>query len=279
MTTRRELLWRAAALPALAQQRFTGALGLQMYSLRRQAAKDLPGTLALVRKLGFEELEVGGFYGKTAAEFQRLLAGHGLKAVSLGAEWNALSKSIQNVSDDASALGAGYVMCSAIPGARRLTFDAAVRAADQFNRWGEPLARAGLRFCYHPHGPEFVAGPDGTLFDTLAQRMDPKAANFEMDVFWFVFGNQDPARALELHPGRFPLMHVKDIRPGEPRTFDPGTVEEEASVPAGKGEVDWRRVLKAARAHGVRHYFIEEEHPNAVPQIKETLEYLKNLRL
>ncbi|MBI5085153.1 MAG: sugar phosphate isomerase/epimerase, partial [Acidobacteria bacterium] len=145
MTTRRGFLLGAAAAPAMAQGRFAGKLGLQMYSLRRETAKDLPGTLALVRKLGFEELEVGGFHGQTATEFRGTLAGHELKAVSLGAEWGTLSKSVQKVIDDASALGAGYVMCSSIPGPRRLTFDAAVRAAEQFNRWGEPLARAGLR--------------------------------------------------------------------------------------------------------------------------------------
>jgi sugar phosphate isomerase/epimerase len=99
-----------------------------------------------------------------------------------------------------------------------------------------------------------------------------------MDVFWFVFGDQDPTTALERYSGRFPLMHVKDIRPGEPRTFNPGTVAEEASVPLGTGEVDWPAVLRAARRHGVRRYYIEEEHPDAVRQIEQSLRYLKNLR-
>ncbi len=278
MTSRRAFLALAgAALPIAARQRFSRPLGLQIYSLRREAEKDLPGTLALIRKLGFTELEVGGFYGRTLADFQRMLAGEGLKVTSMGSDWGRLLKSTNEAADQARALGAEYVTCSQIPRKKRLTFEDATRAADNFNRWGEALAGAGLRFCYHTHGPEFVDGPDGTLFDTLAKRTDPKFANFEMDVFWIVFGNQDPAKLMERYSGRFPLMHVKDIRKGEPRTFNPGTVEEEASVPLGTGEVDWPPVLKAAAKTGVRRYYIEEEHPDAVRQIRQSLAYLEKL--
>jgi sugar phosphate isomerase/epimerase len=269
----------SAGLPLAAQQKFSQPLGLQIYSLRRQAQKDLPGTLKLIRELGFRELEVGGFYGRSAAEFKQILSDHGLKATSMGSDWKQLSKTTSEAADNARTLGAEYVTCSQIPRKKQLTLDDATRAADLFNQWGESLAGAGLRFCYHIHGYEFVSGPEGTLFDTLAKRMDPKAANFEMDVFWAVFGNEDPAKLLHRYTGRFPLMHVKDIRKGEPRTFNPGTVAEEASVPLGKGEVDWASVLRAAQKTGVRKYYIEEEHPNAVAQIRESLRYLENLRL
>jgi sugar phosphate isomerase/epimerase len=170
------------------------------------------------------------------------------------------------------------VTCSQIPRKKQLTLDDATRAAENLNRWGEALAASGLRLCYHTHGYEFVSGPDGTLFDTLARRMDPKLANFEMDVFWVVFGNEDPVKLLERYSGRFPLMHVKDIRKGEARTFNPGTVTEEASVPLGTGEVNWPPVLEAARRHGVRHYYLEEEHPNAAAQIQQSLRYLERIR-
>ena len=279
ITSRRAFLALAGAgLPLAGEQKFPGPPGLQIYSLRRQAAKDLPGTLALIRELGFRELEVGGFYGRSAAEFQRMLAANGLKATTVGAEWDRLTKSTGEAAEEARTLGARYVTCTSIPRKKRLTFDDVALAADNFNRWGEALSTAGLHFCYHPHGPEFVDGPDGTLFDTLAKRTNPKFANFEMDVFWFVFGNQDPARMLERYSGRFPLMHVKDIRHGEPRTFNPGTVAEEASVPLGTGEVDWPPVLRAAAKTGVRHYYIEEEHPDAVRQIRQSLRYLENVR-
>jgi sugar phosphate isomerase/epimerase len=279
MMPRRVFLSLASGgLCAAAKQSFTRPLGLQLYSLRREAAKDLSGTLALIRELGFTELEVGEFYGHTASEFQRMLNGHGLKATSMGAGWQQLSTSVKESAEAAGTLGVEYVTCSQIPRKKQLTVEDATRAAENLNRWGEVLAAAKLRLCYHIHGYEFVDGPDGTLFDTLAQHMDPKLANFEMDVFWVVFGNEDPVTLLERYSGRFPLMHVKDIRKGEARTFNPGTVAEEASVPLGTGEVAWSRVLEAARKQGVQHYYLEEEHPNAVAQIRQSLQYLQHIR-
>jgi sugar phosphate isomerase/epimerase len=279
MSSRRRFLALAAGtLSSAAGQRFSRPLGLQLYSLRREAAKDLPQTFALIRELGFTELEVGGFFHRTASEFQRLLSSYGLKATSMGAAWGQLAKSIDQVVDDARTLEVEYVTCSQIPRKKQLTLDDTTRAAEDLNQWGELLARSQLRLCYHIHGYEFVPGPDGTLFDALAKRMNPQFANFEMDVFWVVFGNEHPAELLQRYTGRFPLMHVKDIRKGEARTFNPGTVAEEASVPLGTGEVTWLPVLDAARKHGVRHYYLEEEHPNTVTQIRQSLRYLDRIR-
>ena len=83
---------------------------------------------------------------------------------------------------------------------------------------------------------------------------------------------------LRRYKGRFLLMHVKDIRKGVARTFDPGTVAEEDSVPLGTGEVDWVSTLAAAKESGMEKYYIEEEHPQAVEQIKRSLQYLEKLK-
>ena len=281
MITRRALLVGTAAT-SLASGGDASHPGLELYSLRYLAQKDLASALDTARRLGFRELEAGDFYGRSAAEFQGLVSARGLRVVSMVADWKALAKSTAEVARNAGRLRARYVTCTSAPGSapngRTMTLDDARRAADAFNRWGRELGQSGLRLCFHPHGPEFVPGPDGTLFDTMARAMDPKVANFEMDVFWFVFGNQNPAEHLRRYKGRFLLMHLKDIRPGVRRTFDPATVAEEDSVPIGKGEIDWPSTLRAARESGVEEYFIEEEHPRAVEQITESLRYLASAR-
>jgi sugar phosphate isomerase/epimerase len=274
--TRRE--WMSALALAAAPRRFAWPPGLQLYSLRRAAARDLPGTLDLVRQLGIRDLEAGDLHGRSTAEWAKLLGARELRVSCYGASWEALARSTEQTAETARALGASFVMCSAIPG-KTLTADATARAAASFNRWGEQLKQAGLRFCYHPHGPEFASAGSGNWFDQLVRAMDPRYANFEMDIMWFQLGGVDPARALDELPGRFPLLHLKDPRKGEPKTFDPGPVEEEASVPIGTGQVDWPAVLRAAARQGVEHYYIEEEHPNAVPQIRRSLEYLRRLTL
>ena len=280
MISRRRFLAVACALASVnAKRKFSVPMGLEIYSLRGEAEKDLPTTLALIRKFGFEEVEGGDFYGRTAAEFRKLLDSNGLRLTSMMAAYDRLSRDINSVADDAHTLGAEYVVCSTVPHRKKLTAEDCERAIESLNRFGENLAKAGLRCCYHTHGIEFGKSPDGTLFDTLAKGTNPKFVNFEMDIFWIVFAYQDPVKLLHQYPGRFPLMHVKDIRKGTALGGSPGDVLEEASVPLGRGLVDIPAVLLAARETGVRHYYIEDEAVDAARQIPESLRYLESLSL
>ena len=254
-------------------------MGLEIYSLRNEAEKNLPATLALIRKFGFTQVEGGDFYGRSAAEFRKLLDGNGLKLTSMMAAYDRLNRDINSVGDDAHTLGAEYVVCSTVPHRKKLTAEDCERAIESLNRFGENLAKRGLRCCYHTHGIEFGKSPDGTLFDTLAKGTNPHWVNFEMDIFWIVYAYQDPVKLLHQYPGRFPLMHVKDIRKGTALGGSPGDVLEEASVPLGKGLVDIPAALRAARETGVRHYYIEDEAVDAAKQISESLRYLESLRL
>lgn len=285
MISRRTFLGAAcAALPAAGQGERRArssnkpSFGLQVYSLRYQARKDLPGTLALIRELGFEEVEVGRASGRTAAEYRRLLDDAGLQATSMMASYGQLDKQVQSAADDAKQLGAGYVVCSTIPHKRYLNDEECRRAADFLNKRGETLAGSGLRCCYHIHGTEFGKSPDGTVFDTLMKLTDPKFVNYEMDIFWVVYGGQDPVKLLHRYPGRFPLTHVKDIRPGTVLGGLPRDVRENDSVPLGTGLVDVEAALRAARKTGVKHHYIEEEAVDAVPQIRQSLRYLDGIR-
>ncbi|MGD0577290.1 MAG: sugar phosphate isomerase/epimerase [Bryobacteraceae bacterium] len=273
----------AAVLPAAAQPAFRAPVGLALYSLRYLAEKDLPAALALARELGFQEVETGELHGRSPAEFLGLLNAAGVHATSYGAAYDALDKDADAVAAQARTLGAGYVVCSTIPhSAKHLAVRDCQPAADHLNRWGERLAASGLRLCYHTHGTEFDKAPDGTvfgtLFDTLAKLTNPKFVNFEMDIFWVVYGYQDPVRLLRRYPRRFPLMHIKDIRKGTVLGGSPADVLEEESVPLGTGLVDVRAALLAAQTCGVRHYFLEEEAADAVPQIRQSLRYLATLR-
>jgi sugar phosphate isomerase/epimerase len=278
---RRRFVAVAAALPlTAAKESFRAPVGINIYSLRYQAEKDLPATLALIRELGFREVECGNLYRRSPAEFVALLKANGLRAASMGAAYNALAKDVAAVAANARAVGARYVVCSTIPhSAKHLAEKDCQPAADNLNRWGERLAASGLRLCYHTHGTEFDPSPEGTRFDTLAKLTNPKYINFEMDIFWIVYGFQDPAKLLQRYPGRFPLMHVKDIKKGTVLGGSPADVREDESVPLGTGLVDVRAALLAAQKYGVRHYFLEEEAAvDTVPQIRQSLRYLASLR-
>src|SRR5262245_33413714 len=277
LSRRRFLMATGAFLADGAKPAASRKYGLEIYSLRREAANDLPGTLALIRKFGFRELEVGDLYGRSAQDFRQLLDHTGLRVTSMMAAHAQLGGPIQNVVSDARTLGAKYVVCSTIPHRKHLTTEDCEKAIDDFNRWGKVLRDSGLHLCYHTHGIEFGPSPDGTLFDTLVKRTDPNIVSYEMDIFWMVFAHQDPVKWLRRYSGRFPLMHVKDVRKDTPLGGSPDDVLEEASVILGQGLVDIPATLGAAETTGVLHYYIEDEAVNAAEQIPQSLRYLESI--
>src|SRR6185437_627735 len=167
-------------------------IGLQLYSVRNQMAKDVPGTLRKVHDFGITDVESAGFYGESAEQFRQQLDAAGLHASGGHWQWNDFSDHLDQVIKDARTIGAEYVTLPWIPHNGNFTLDEAHKAAAKFNEWGRKCSEAGLHFCYHPHGYEFKPTPQGTAFDVLVRETDPKYANFELDIFWAYHGGADP---------------------------------------------------------------------------------------
>ena len=256
-----------------------GVLGLELYSVRQRMAKDIPGTLRIVRGWGFTEVEGGVFQGKTAAETRALLDRHGLKMQSMLTGYDLLAKGVDGVITDAKTLGVTYVGTAWIPHQGPFTRTHADKASADFATWGKALRAAGLRFFYHVHGYEFQPSPEGTLMDTLLTQSPADAVDFQADVFWVVRGGGDPVALLSKYPGRFKLMHLKDLEKGVATNDSTGSAPDETSVVLGTGQLDFPAILRAAKASGVTHYYIEDEHPGAEAQIPRTLEYLRALKV
>jgi sugar phosphate isomerase/epimerase len=250
---------------------------LEIYSLRRELAKDIPGTLALVRKFGFEELEVPNFYGLTARGFREQLDKAHLRCTAMVAQYDQLSQDLKGVVEDARLLGATYVIFAWIPHQNEFTEGDCRRAAVDMNRWGQSLKQAGLVFCYHPHGYEFVPFRGSTLFDLLAAQTDPATVHFQADVFWIAWPGQDPVKLLRRYPTRFLLMHLKDIAKGTKLGDLSGHAPEEVSVAVGTGILDFPAILREAKRIGIKRYYIEDEAREAVSNIPISLKYLESL--
>jgi sugar phosphate isomerase/epimerase len=258
---------------------FGGVLGIQLYSLRNQMEKDVPGTLKLVRDWGFTDVETAGYYGRTAAAFADELRRANLSAKSMHAGYELLRDNPKQVVADAKALGATYVTTAWIPHKAPFKLDDIERAAKHFTEWGRALKNDGLGFMYHLHGYEFAPGPKGTLLDTLLQGTPADAVHYEMDVFWVVRGGGDPVALLAQHKGRFPALHLKDMAKGTATNDRTGAAPDDSNVPLGTGMIDYAAVLKAARDAGTKLFYIEDEHVNVVQQVPQTLQYLGSLTL
>jgi len=260
------------------EQTFKGALSMELWTYRKQLAQDLPGTLALVRKLGFTDVETASFYGRQPAEFRKELDKAGLSCSSYIAGYDRLNKELDAVAADANTLGARYVLTAGIPHEGNFTLEGCRRAARDFNQWGEKLKAHGLQFGYHPHGFEFVPAAEGTLFDTLVKLTKPEFVEFELDVFWAFHGGVDPVRYLEKYASRFSLIHLKDLRKGTPTGDLSGKAPDETSVALGTGQLDFAAILRAAAKAGVKRCYIEDESPEALQQVPASLRFLKTVR-
>ena len=210
---------------------FKGPLGLQLYSLRHHFQKNVPLALDHVQKLGFVEIEGGGNYNYGNERFRKMLEAHGLKLICSFSEYKALRDDIEGVISKAKQFGAEYVVCAWIPHEKGKFSEQNCREAIAvFNKAGEKLKAAGLRFAYHTHGFEFQPYKDGTLFDLMAAETKPEFVAFEMDVFWVAHGGADPVKLMQKYGNRFELMHVKDLKKGMHADVTPSQIDSKTAI-------------------------------------------------
>lgn len=251
-----------------------GPVGLQLYSLREQLGKDVPGTLDLVKSWGIKYVELAGTYHLTPAEFKEQLKAHGLVPISGHFSYAEFADDPEKVLAQADTLGLKYVGCAWIP--HQGAFDEAVarQAIAVFNHAGELAAKHHMKFFYHTHGYEFQPYDKETLFDLMVQETNPKNVKFEMDIFWVAHAGQDPAQLLLKYPGRWDLMHLKDMKKGTPTGLLTGSSPVSNDVAIGTGQLDMPGILRAAAKVGAKWYFIEDESAVSEQQIPESLHYL-----
>ncbi len=253
--------------------------GVVSYSFRTQFSEDVPGTLDLIKGMGITNIEFSNLFGQTAKELRGMLDERGLICTSFGVSYDRLVNDIEGVADDALILGAKYVRVASIPHERpEFTIDNAKMAVEDFNTAGKILKQKGLYFCYHNHGFEFRPYEDGTLFDYIVQNTDSEYVSFEIDILWVAHPGHDPAALLEKYPERFRLMHLKDLKKGVVGDYS-GSTPKENDVPLGTGQIDIPAVLKAAQHTIIEFYYIEDESPDVVTTVPQSIEYVKNIKI
>lgn len=261
--------------PSLYAQQF----GLQLYSLRNQFAKDVPGTMAKVKAMGFKNVEMAGTLGLPFPELIKLLAQNELNVVSFGGDYDRLQKSPQRLADEARAYGAQFIVCFWIPHVKdSFSIEDVDKAVAVFNAAGKIISQNGMIFCYHPHGYEFKPYKDGTLFDYMVEKLDKRYVYLEMDVFWIKQAGQDPLELLKKYSTRFVMLHLKDRKTGTADTNN-GHGDVESNVVLGSGDVGIAEIMREAKRLGIKHYFIEDESLSVEEQLPKSLSYLRSLDL
>jgi sugar phosphate isomerase/epimerase len=265
------------------------AIGLQLYTIREELKKDLPGTLRAVAAIGYRLIELGED-DLPAQALHDAITSAGLTCLGGLCQTHHLANEADATITRAKTLGYRYLSCAwpqgldsgfrVIPArtANALTIDDYRRLAELFNRVGEKCRDAGMQLVYHSHNFEFRPIDGTEPFDLLVRQTDPKFLQIELDTYWVARAGRDPVDFFRKYPGRVTTLHVKDMKPVSGPTFD-ADAGRDAFTEVGNGTMDWSRILSAADQAGVRHAFAEQDsgdHP-AIESARISFDYLKKI--
>lgn len=226
-------------------------IGLQLYSVRDDCAKDLPKTLQAVAKMGYEGVEFAGYYGYSAKELRKMLDDCGLVccgthigfATLLGAE---LPKTVEFN----RILGNRFLICPGLPEERRNSRVAWLKTARIFSEVAARLEGTEMLTGYHNHWIEFKE-MDGELpWDTFFG-LAREDVVMQMDTGNAMHGGADPIPFMERYPGRAITVHLKEYSKGRGQGYDAAVI--------GSGDVRWADFFHLCETSGKTEWYIVEQ--------------------
>lgn len=250
------------------------SFGIQLWSVKEALAKDTLGVLKHLSKSGFKKIESfegekGIFWGMKNTEFKKVMDDLGMQLVSSHCD---NTNDFERKAAQAGEIGMKYLICP-YKGAQP-TIDHYKKFADEFNACGEIAKKHGIRFAYHNHDYSF-APMNGILpQDVMMNNTNKDTVDFEMDIYWTVAAGVDPLAYMDKHPGRFKLVHVKDL-------IKTNTPEGHESCVIGKGTIDYKSMLPKVAQNGVAHMIVEQEAytgTNELDAAKDDAAYMKTLK-
>ena len=282
----KRMLLIASALFALASCSATKPvakeIGVQLYSVRELIGNNEKydaNPVEVFQKLadlGSTTVEMcwyndGKFFNHPVEEIRADLDAAGLRAISTHTMRNLTDEELASKDFSAEeawwkqciaahkALGCEYIVAPSfrIPS----TLEDLKTYCDYFNYIGGLCAEQGLKFGYHNHSHEFRKIEDQVIYDFMIENTDPEKVFFEMDVYWAVMGKAAPCNYFRKYPGRFEMLHIKDV-----------------TEVGQSGMVGFDAIFNNAKVAGLKHYIVEME-GSGVGDILETCrisaDYLK----
>ena len=246
-------------------------IGIQLYTLRDDARKDLEGTLVNIAKAGYKEVELLSSmnnFNMPPAQLRAILDRNGLRAPSTHVDPRILDN-LQPQLDAANILGHQYLIVAAFPDGEKLGLDDYRRWADRFNEAGVRALKNNVRLGFHDEAWD-VKDIDGTTpFDVFIQRTDPAVVALQLDTGNAAIGGKDPLIYMQRYGSRFSLFHIKDA-PSIPADHD---------VELGKGVVDFRRLFAMIEGIDQKHLYVEQEtYPGApIDSVRRDYDYISKL--
>ena len=283
--SRKEFLRSAAAAFSVGRGRATPLglpIGLQPYTVRNDLKADFAGTLRKVAAIGYKEMEISGgeiygdFFGHKAPEIRKIMDDVGLRVPSChfgapkdDAGWD------RNI-EAAHQLGLEFMLSTTRPEWQK-SLDGWKRTGEFFNHLGQKCRDAGMTLAYHNHNFEYRVYDGVVAYDELLRSSDKDLVKMQMDCFWTTFAGKNPVEYFHKHPGRFVMLHIKDLKSGYEPTTD--GFKGNPFTEVGNGVIDWKKIFAAAPEAGVKHYYVEQDNWDrpSLESARISFEYLNKL--
>ncbi|MFL6352752.1 MAG: sugar phosphate isomerase/epimerase family protein [Bryobacteraceae bacterium] len=291
--SRRSLLCTATLAACIADYgKQQQTLGVQLYTVRDIVLKRPPEILRRIAEIGYREVEVLPSQIEPLAPYLKTLP---LRPVSVHFESPLITGNWQAWKDDdmpaiderytfgqalieAKAHGFEYMVFNYLPPKERGGLDFYRGLAEKLNVAGEKCRETGLRLCYHNHDFEFEPKPGGRPIEVLLQRLDKGLVGLEVDAFWVSMAGENASNFIRQNASRVEMVHLKDRKPGTPRTFDVASVPNDTFREVGNGDLNFREILHAASEARVKHYFVEQDYsPDPLRSLSQSYENVRKL--
>jgi sugar phosphate isomerase/epimerase len=231
-------------------------IGLQLYTVRDDCARDFPGTLKAVAKMGFSGVEFAGYYGRTAEELRKMLDEDGLKCYGTHISLDSLlEENFDKTVAFNKILGNRLLVIPGFPQERVSTRAGWIDTAKVCSAIADKLAKYHMILGYHNHSVEFRP-LDGELpWDTFFNNADKKVA-IQFDTGNALEAGVQAAPYLTKFPGRVISVHVKDF----------SSTNHEALL--GEGDEQWDKVIPILKGKNGPHWLIIEQETYPIPPLQ-----------
>lgn len=266
-----------------AENTYRKNLGIQLYTLRNELAKDAAGTLKKVAAAGYKQVEPFGFPNADA-----MIAGAkdaGLEIRSAHFEWDAVvnpkdatMSDFAKIVEKGHQIGLSHLVIPYLKEPNRTTLDDYKKVAANANQAAAMCRKAGIQLSYHNHNFEFKVMDGGKSgYDIFMEEFSPEM-QFEIDVFWVKAAGIDPSQLIKKLSGRVSQLHLKDLKEGITLPSYITALPADAFQPLGSGIIPMEPIIVAAKAAGVENCHVEQDQsPDPMADIVKSVEYLRKL--
>ena len=244
----------ASPLPKIQKQSKTPDLGIQLYSVRDECAKNLPGTLKVIAGIGYKGVEFAGYYGRTAEELKKLLDDDGLKCYGTHVDVNAIKpENIEKTLTFAKELGCKMVVVPWLPEQMRNSSASIMESVKLFDDAAKTAAKFGILVGWHNENYEFRKIDGTTIWEAFWAKAQ-KPLIMEFDTGNAMEAGEQAAPYLTRYPGKVVAVHIKDHSRTNPTAL------------LGEGDENWGEVIPLLKHKlPIKYYIIEQESYGAPP--------------